>query len=98
MSDNAGQIRQRRDTMGTNPDPSREDTVRVALCQIMSQPSPAENLALVAKGIREAADAGATVAVFPEATMARFGVPLGPVAEPLHGPWASEVAALAVDH
>ena len=84
--------------MGTNSDPSREDTVRVALCQIMSTESPAENLALVADGVRDAAEAGAAVAVFPEATMARFGVPLGPLAEPLDGPWASGVAALAEEH
>jgi predicted amidohydrolase len=72
--------------------------VRVALCQIKSTDSPGENLALVAAGVKEAADAGASVALFPEATMARFGVPLGPVAEPLSGPWASEVRALASEH
>lgn len=72
--------------------------MRVALCQIMSTESPAENLALVAAGVREAAARGATVALFPEAAMARFGVPLGPLAEPLHGPWAREVAALAEQH
>jgi len=72
--------------------------VRVAVCQINSTESPASNLTLVADGVREAAAAGASVAVFPEATMARFGVPLGPLAEPLDGPWASGVAALATEH
>ena len=72
--------------------------MRVALCQISSTESPAENLALVAAGVREAAERGAEVALFPEATMARFGIPLGPVAEPLDGPWASEIAALASEH
>lgn len=72
--------------------------MRVALCQISSTESPAENLALVASGVREAAERGAEVALFPEATMARFGIPLGPVAEPLDGPWASEIAALASEH
>jgi deaminated glutathione amidase len=77
---------------------SREDTVRVALCQISSTESPAENLRLVAAGVREAARQSAEIALFPEATMARFGIPLGPVAEPLDGPWASEIAALASEH
>jgi predicted amidohydrolase len=72
--------------------------MRVALCQISSSASPAENLSAVARGVREAAAQGAGVALFPEATMARFGVPLGPLAEPLDGPWASEVAALADEH
>ena len=72
--------------------------MRVAVCQINSTESPASNLTLVADGVREAAAAGASVAVFPEATMARFGVPLGPLAEPLDGPWASGVAALATEH
>lgn len=71
--------------------------MRVALCQIVSTPDPQENLELVADGVRRAAEAGAAVAVFPEATMACFGVPLGPVAEPLDGPWATEVRRLAED-
>ena len=50
--------------------------MRVALCQIVSTPDPAANLQLVAEGLREAAAAGARLAVFPEATMACFGVPL----------------------
>ena len=33
--------------------------------------------------------------LFPEATMCRFGVPLAAVAEPLDGPWASGVRAIA---
>jgi deaminated glutathione amidase len=33
--------------------------------------------------------------VFPEATMARFGVPLREVAEPLDGPWADGVREIA---
>ena len=69
--------------------------MRIALCQISATPEPGENLELVADGVRRAADAGAELAVFPEATMACFGVPLGPLAEPLDGPWASEVRRLA---
>ena len=71
--------------------------MRVALCQIVSTPDPAANLQLVAEGLREAAAAGARLAVFPEATMACFGVPLAPLAEPLDGPWATEVRRLAAE-
>jgi predicted amidohydrolase len=63
--------------------------MRIALAQIVSTPSPAENLDLVADGVERAAAAGARVVVFPEATMCCFGVRLP--AEPLDGPWASRV-------
>ncbi|WP_374065091.1 carbon-nitrogen hydrolase family protein [Actinokineospora auranticolor] len=69
--------------------------MRVALCQISSTPDPAANLDLVRAGARDAADRGAAVALFPEATMASFSVPLGPLAEPLDGPWASAVREIA---
>lgn len=71
--------------------------MRIALCQVVSSPDPKANLELVADGIRRAAEAGARLAVFPEATMACFGVRLGPLAEPLDGPWAEEVRRLADD-
>ncbi|MDR7300543.1 carbon-nitrogen hydrolase family protein [Haloactinomyces albus] len=71
--------------------------MRIALCQIVSTPDPEANLELVAGGVRRAAEAGAELAVFPEATMACFGVPLGPLAQPLDGPWAGEVRRLAAD-
>jgi predicted amidohydrolase len=35
--------------------------------------------------------------VFPEATMCRFGIPLAPIAEPVDGPWADGVRAIAAD-
>ncbi|MDA3643766.1 carbon-nitrogen hydrolase family protein [Saccharopolyspora indica] len=69
--------------------------MRIALCQIVTGPDPKANLELVADGIRRAAEGGADLAVFPEATMACFGVKLGPLAEPLDGPWATEVRRLA---
>jgi predicted amidohydrolase len=69
--------------------------VRIALCQITSSPDSKANLELIAEYTELAAERGAALAVFPEATMACFGVPLGPVAEPLDGPWASAVAAIA---
>jgi predicted amidohydrolase len=36
--------------------------------------------------------------VLPEATMCAFGVSLAPVAQPLDGPWASGVRAIAAEH
>ncbi|HEX4706057.1 MAG TPA: carbon-nitrogen hydrolase family protein [Pseudonocardiaceae bacterium] len=69
--------------------------MRIALCQLTSTPDPKANLARVASFADRAAADGAEVAVFPEATMACFGVPLGPVAEPLDGPWASAVGEIA---
>lgn len=69
--------------------------MRIALAQILSGSEPSANLALVEDYTRRAADAGARMVLFPEATMCRFGVPLGPVAEPLDGPWASGVRAIA---
>ncbi|GAB3682652.1 carbon-nitrogen hydrolase family protein [Saccharopolyspora tripterygii] len=69
--------------------------MRVGLCQIVSGVEPEANLELVADGIRRAAAEGADIAVFPEATMACFGVKLSPLAEPLDGPWATEVRRLA---
>ena len=69
--------------------------MRIALCQIVSGPDPKANLELVADGIRRAAEEGADLAVFPEATMSCFGVKPAPLAEPLDGPWATEVRRLA---
>ena len=69
--------------------------MRIALSQIASTSDPQYNLTLIEDGARHAADAGAVLVVFPEATMCRFGEPLGPVAEPLDGPWAERVRAIA---
>ena len=69
--------------------------MRIALAQIQSGAEPTANLGLVDDYTRRAADAGAKVVLFPEATMCRFGVPLAPIAEPLDGPWASGVRAIA---
>lgn len=72
--------------------------MRVALCQITSSSDPAANLSLIRSEVAAAAAAGASVALFPEATMACFGTSLGPLAEPLNGPWASSVASIAASH
>ncbi|WP_098956518.1 carbon-nitrogen hydrolase family protein [Pseudonocardia sp. N23] len=65
--------------------------MRIALAQIAATTDPTANLDLVRDGVRRAADAGARIVAFPEATMCRFGVALGPVAEKLDGPWATAV-------
>ncbi|WP_214364299.1 carbon-nitrogen hydrolase family protein [Pseudonocardia sp. H11422] len=71
--------------------------MRIALAQVVSSTDPEDNLKLIDQYVRQAADAGARLVVFPEAAMCRFGVPLGPVAEPLDGPWATRVRAIAAD-
>ena len=73
-------------------------TLRVAQAQVTSGPDPDENLRLVAEQTAWAAAAGARLVTFPEATMRAFGGPLGPVAEPLDGPWADGVRAIAARH
>ncbi len=71
--------------------------MRVALAQILSGPDPAVNLEIVAEHVRRAAERGAELVVFPEATMRCFGRNLAEVAEPLDGPWASRVREVAAD-
>src|ERR1044071_7465294 len=69
--------------------------MRIALAQIMSGADSSTNLGYVEDFTRRAADAGARLVLFPEATMCRFGVPLAPVAEPLDGAWATGVRQIA---
>ncbi|WAC90975.1 carbon-nitrogen hydrolase family protein [Mycobacterium sp. Aquia_213] len=71
--------------------------MRIALAQMLSGSDPAANLQQVREYTARAADAGATLVVFPEATMCRFGVPLAPIAEPVDGPWADGVRQIAAD-
>lgn len=69
--------------------------MRIALAQILSDTDPSANLGLVEENTRRAAAAGASLVLFPEAAMCRFGVPLDTIAEPLDGPWAAGVRAAA---
>lgn len=69
--------------------------MRIALAQIATDTDPSSNLVLVDEYTRRAAADGARLVLFPEATMCRFGVPLGPVAEDLAGPWATAVREIA---
>jgi predicted amidohydrolase len=72
--------------------------MRIALAQILSSADPSANLDIVEDYTRRAADAGARLVLFPEATMCRFGVPLAAIAEPLDGRWADGVRAIADRH
>ncbi|WP_432523943.1 nitrilase-related carbon-nitrogen hydrolase [Kineococcus sp. SYSU DK006] len=69
--------------------------MRTALAQTSSGTDPAADLDLVAREVEAAAAAGARLLVLPEATACRSGVPLGPVAEPVDGPWARRLEQLA---
>ncbi|MBW3085048.1 Hydrolase [Austwickia sp. TVS 96-490-7B] len=68
---------------------------RVAAAQLSSTGDPVENLAAVEEWTQRAADDGAQLVVFPEATMACFGTRLAQVAEDLDGPFASGVRGVA---
>lgn len=67
--------------------------MRIAMSQFAADTDPKRNLDHIQATVRQSADA--SIVVFPEATMARFGIPLGPVAEPLDGPWATAVRQIA---
>ena len=69
--------------------------MRVALGQLPISPDPAVNLGRVAEALNDAARRGADLAVFPEATQARFGSDLRGVAEPLNGPFGAGLAEAA---
>ena len=71
--------------------------MRIALAQIITGRDVAGNLALVADYAARAKDGGAELVVFPEATMRAFGNSLLDIAEPLDGPWASRVRAIAAE-
>jgi deaminated glutathione amidase len=73
------------------------ENMRVALCQIPVSSRPDVNYDRVAAALAEAADQGADLAVFPEATQIRFGEDLRAAAEPLDGPFCTGLAAVAKD-
>jgi predicted amidohydrolase len=72
--------------------------MRIALAQLTTGPDPERNLLLIEEWTARAAAAGARVVVFPEASMACFGTPLAPLAEPLDGPWATRLREIAAAH
>jgi len=75
--------------------------VRVAVVQVATSLDLAENRRLVAERTDAAAQAGASLVVFPEATMCAFGPPdvdLGSVAEPLGGPFVERLLEESARH
>ena len=73
-------------------------TIRVAACQMSSTDDPSENLTAIREATARASARGARIVVFPEAAMACFGTRLDEVAEPLDGPFADGVRAVAQEH
>jgi predicted amidohydrolase len=69
--------------------------MRIALCQLPVSSDPGVNLRRVREALGEAAAGRADLAVFPEATMTRFGSDLRAAAEPLDGPFCSALAEAA---
>jgi predicted amidohydrolase len=69
---------------------------RVALCQIPIDPDPKTNLETVRDALARAR--GAELAVFPEATLTRFGRGITETAEPLDGPFVTGLAEAAREH
>lgn len=69
--------------------------MRIAVAQIISGADTAANLELMWDYAAQASNADAQLVVFPEATMRAFGHSLRDIAEPLDGPWASEVRRMA---
>lgn len=71
--------------------------MKIGLAQILSTPSPTENLQQITDYATAAAEQGAEVVVFPEAAMCAFGNDINAVAEPLNGPWSEAIKSLAVN-
>jgi predicted amidohydrolase len=71
--------------------------MRLAVAQIVTGADLAANLGLIRDYATRAKTAGAELVVFPEAAMRAFGHPLADIAEPLDGPWATTVRAIAAD-
>ena len=69
--------------------------MRIALCQLPVSADPGVNRRRVRDALRDAAGRGAELAVFPEAVMTRFGSDLRAAAEPLDGPFCSDLAEAA---
>ncbi|WP_327590645.1 carbon-nitrogen hydrolase family protein [Nonomuraea sp. NBC_00507] len=68
----------------------------IALCQIPVSPDPSTNLKRVREALSRAE--GADLAIFPEATLTRYGRRITSLAEPLDGPFVSGLAEAAREH
>ena len=71
--------------------------MRVALCQLPISSTPSVNLERVGTAVAQAAEQGADLAIFPEATQVMFGANLAAAAEPLEGAFCSGLAEMAKD-
>lgn len=69
---------------------------RIALCQLPVSPDPAVNLKRAREAIAKAE--GADLAIFPEATLTRYGKRITDLAEPLDGPFVTGLAEAAREH
>ncbi|GAA1660639.1 carbon-nitrogen hydrolase family protein [Nonomuraea maheshkhaliensis] len=69
---------------------------RIALCQIPVSPDPSANLKRAREAIAAAGDA--ELAIFPEATLTRYGRRITDLAEPLDGPFVTGLAEAAREH
>ncbi|MEO3869194.1 carbon-nitrogen hydrolase family protein [Nonomuraea sp. B12E4] len=69
---------------------------RIALCQIPVSPDPSTNLKRATEALAGAE--GADLAIFPEATLTRYGRRITGMAEPLDGPFVSGLAEAARRH
>ncbi len=72
--------------------------MRIALCQIPVSRDPDTNLDRARAAVADAAGKGADLAVFPEATLTRFGKRVTEAAQPLDGPFVSGLADAARSH
>ncbi|MEU8357770.1 carbon-nitrogen hydrolase family protein [Nonomuraea sp. NPDC048882] len=69
---------------------------RIALCQIPVSPDPSANLKRAREALAAAGDA--ELAIFPEATLTRYGRRITDLAEPLDGPFVTGLAEAAREH
>jgi predicted amidohydrolase len=69
---------------------------RIALCQIPVSPDPSANLKRAREALAAAGDA--ELAIFPEATLTRYGRRITGLAEPLDGPFVTGLAEAAREH
>lgn len=82
-------------TPGAPPSAKYASLMRVALCQIPASSQPTINLSRIRAALTDASQQGSDLALFPEGTQARFSADLRAVAEPLDGPFCSELSAAA---
>ena len=71
--------------------------MKIALAQVLSTADPQRNLAIIRDHAKQAAAAGASLVVFPEAMQVAFGNPVAKFAEPVNARWAGIVRQQARD-